>query len=179
MGELFNECKKLSLLLCHLFDLGLGIEGKSFLADLHKHVGNYKKNSSPIRLCYYPPVRNANLEELQLSCGEHSDYGSFTLLFQDDVGGLQVKNPSDEYIAATPIPGAIVMNVGDMLEIWSGGRFKSTKHRVVINNSTTRNRFSIPFFIHPDHDVTVTCVDGSQAFKSVNTLDHVKQKCAY
>ena len=88
--QLYGECQKLAFLLCHLFDVCLGIGERSFLAGQHENIGNYQMNSSTMRVNYYPPVRNANLADLQLSCSEHSDFGSFTLLFQDDKGGLQV-----------------------------------------------------------------------------------------
>ena len=68
------------------------------------------------------------------------------------------------------------MNIGDMLEIWSGGRFKSTKHRVVMHRDTKEARLSIPFFVHPDHHVEVSCLDGSQADKRVNMYEYIKKK---
>ncbi|MFT3956082.1 MAG: 2-oxoglutarate and iron-dependent oxygenase domain-containing protein [Piscinibacter sp.] len=98
--------------------------------------------------------------------GEHTDYGLLTLLWQDGVGGLQVKAGRDggagesEWIDAPPRPGSFVVNVGDMLDRMTGGRYRSVPHRVAINTSGT-DRLSIPFFFDPDFDTRVQPVPGS------------------
>jgi isopenicillin N synthase-like dioxygenase len=79
--------------------------------------------------------------------GEHTDYGLLTLLAQDRYGGLQVKTPGG-WIEAPPIEGALVCNIGDMLERLTGGRFKSTPHRV--RNVSGHDRLSFPLFFDPD-----------------------------
>lgn len=69
-----------------------------------------------LRLLHYPSVEAKKLQGGGSRAGEHSDYGSITLLFQDMVGGLEVKDPSSgEYIPARPVPGTLVVNVGDLL----------------------------------------------------------------
>jgi len=67
----------------------------------------------------------------QVRAGEHSDYGSITLLFQDSRGGLQVKSPNGHFVDATPIEGTVVVNAGDLLARWANDSIKSTIHRVV------------------------------------------------
>ncbi len=79
--------------------------------------------------------------------GEHTDYGLLTLLAQDDAGGLQVKTPRG-WIEAPPIAGSLVCNIGDMLDRWTGGEYRSTPHRV--RNTSGRARLSFPFFFDPD-----------------------------
>ena len=67
----------------------------------------------------------------QVRAGEHSDYGSITLLFQDEIGGLEVKSPKGTWVRATPIKDTIVVNAGDLMARWSNDLIKSTKHRVI------------------------------------------------
>jgi isopenicillin N synthase-like dioxygenase len=90
---------------------------------------------------------------------EHTDYGLLTLLAQDDAGGLEVKARAG-WRTAPPIPGALVCNIGDMLERLTGGRFVSTPHRVV--NRGDRSRLSFPFFYDPDFTARMTPVPGAR-----------------
>merc|ERR1712070_223402 len=100
------------------------------------------------RLLHYWPTENFNT---QIGVGEHTDYGLLTILKQDSVGGLQVLNAKDAtWVHATPIEGAFVVNLGDMLQRWTGNRFKSTVHRVV--NTSNTDRYSVPFFLEPNMD---------------------------
>lgn len=85
--------------------------------------------------------------------GEHTDYGLLTLLAQDRFGGLQVKTPGG-WIEAPPIEGALVCNIGDMLERLTGGRFSSTPHRV--RNVSGHDRLSFPLFFDPDFEAVMT-----------------------
>src|SRR5690606_15702374 len=78
--------------------------------------------------------------------GEHTDYGLLTLLAQDEHGGLQVKTPNG-WIDAPPIDGALVCNIGDMLDRLTGGLYRSTPHRV--RNVSGKSRLSFPFFFDP------------------------------
>ncbi|MCA8885540.1 MAG: 2-oxoglutarate and iron-dependent oxygenase domain-containing protein [Hyphomonadaceae bacterium] len=78
--------------------------------------------------------------------GEHTDYGLLTLLAQDEHGGLQVKTPNG-WIEAPPIEGALVCNIGDMLDRLTGGVYRSTPHRV--RNVSGKSRLSFPFFFDP------------------------------
>ena len=79
-----------------------------------------------------------------------------TLLWQDQVGGLQVRNRSGQWIAAPYMEGTFVVNIGDMLARWSNDLFVSTPHRVV--NASGRERYSIPMFYDPDFDTVVECL---------------------
>ena len=79
--------------------------------------------------------------------GEHTDYGLLTILLQDDAGGLEVKSRS-RWVAAPPVPGSFVCNIGDMLDRMTGGLYRSTPHRV--RNPAPRDRLSFPFFFDPN-----------------------------
>jgi isopenicillin N synthase-like dioxygenase len=84
--------------------------------------------------------------------GEHTDYGVLTILKQDDSGGLEVKS-SQAWIAAPPVAGSFVCNIGDMLDRMTGGLYRSTPHRV--RNASGRDRLSWPFFFDPNFHVEV------------------------
>ncbi|GLZ37349.1 2-oxoglutarate and iron-dependent oxygenase domain-containing protein [Actinokineospora sp. NBRC 105648] len=86
--------------------------------------------------------------------GEHTDYGLLTILKQDDHGGLEVRTPAG-WIDAEPIPDTFVCNIGDMLDRLTGGRYRSTPHRV---RPGGHNRLSWPFFLDPALDADVTPV---------------------
>jgi isopenicillin N synthase-like dioxygenase len=98
------------------------------------------------RLFHYPPAGDG------WGVGEHSDYGLLTLLLQDDVGGLEVRGP-DGWMDAPAIEGSFVCNLGDMLDRMTGGRYRSTPHRVV--NRSGRDRYSFPLFLDPGWDAAV------------------------
>ncbi len=100
------------------------------------------------RVFHYPATGPAGTDwSRSWGVGEHTDYGLLTLLAQDEWGGLQVKGPRG-WIEAPPIKGALVCNIGDMLERLTGGRFKSTPHRVM--NRSGHDRLSFPLFFDPD-----------------------------
>jgi isopenicillin N synthase-like dioxygenase len=105
------------------------------------------------RIFRYPPTPRS-----EWGVGEHTDYGLLTLLAQDQIGGLQVKSRGD-WVDVAPVSGALVCNIGDMLERLTGGRFVSTPHRVI--NRSDRVRLSFPFFYDPDFEAIMTPVPGS------------------
>lgn len=83
----------------------------------------------------------------------HKDFNLLTLLAHDPVGGLELRRRDGQWISADCPPGALVVNVGDMLELWSGGRLISTPHRVV--NRSGRARQSFPYFAVPRFDTAI------------------------
>jgi isopenicillin N synthase-like dioxygenase len=87
----------------------------------------------------------------------HTDYGGLTLLAQDNVGGLEVKALNGEWVKAVPMPGTIVVNVGDLMGRWTNDRFHSNSHRVV--NASGRERQSIAVFFDPHPDTVIDPAD--------------------
>ncbi|CAH1251835.1 Hypp9171 [Branchiostoma lanceolatum] len=85
----------------------------SFLA-MHSLIGT-RANITSLTTLHYPPVPE-HVSEGQLRCGEHTDYGSITLLFQDTVPGLEVLNRHGRYISAPPLPDTVVVNIGDLMQ---------------------------------------------------------------
>lgn len=106
---------------------------------------------------WYPP-QPPELGESQFGVSAHTDYGCITILAQDDTGGLQVQNRAGEWIAAPPIPGTYVINIGDLMARWTNDLFVSTPHRVV--NSSGRERQSIAVFYDPHPDTEVAALPG-------------------
>ncbi len=130
-------------------------------------------------ILHYPP-QPPDLGETQFGVGAHTDYGCLTLLWQDSVGGLQVRNRAGEWIAAPPVEDSYVVNVGDLLARWSNDRLVSTPHRVV--NSSGQERYSIAVFYDPDATAVVDPRDvgllpGDAAkYEPITAGEHIKAR---
>jgi isopenicillin N synthase-like dioxygenase len=126
--------------------------------------GYFAEPTTFLRLLHYPTQPK---EEGLFGSAPHTDYGFITLLAQDDVGGLEVKNKAGDWVPAPPVPDSFVMNVGDILARWSNDQFVSTPHRVI--NRSGRERYSQPFFFDPSMDATIealpVCVPQGSAPK--------------
>lgn len=109
-----------------------------------------------LRLLHYA-AEDSHPDEGVFACGAHSDYGMITLLLTDDHPGLQILSKDNHWIDAPPRPGALIVNLGDMLERWTNGLFRSTLHRVV-TQASQGERYSIPFFYEPNFDCVVECL---------------------
>lgn len=122
----------------------------SFNLD-EKFFDSYHSNMEhTLRLLHYPKLAQQPLPG-QLRAGEHTDYGSLTLLIQDDAGGLQVQGNDGKWYDGQPVPGAVVVNTGDMMNVWTNEHFRSTKHRVTFPpNAAERERYSIAYFVNPN-----------------------------
>lgn len=115
--------------------------------------GYFDKPTTFLRLLHYP---TQPAEEGLFGSAPHTDYGFITLLAQDDVGGLEVKNRAEEWVPAPPVADTFVMNVGDILARWSNDLFVSTPHRVI--NRSGRERYSQPFFFDPSMDSLIAAL---------------------
>ena len=101
------------------------------------------------RLLHYPS-QTGQVSRDVIGIGAHTDYGALTVLAQDDVGGLQVMNRDGYWVEAPPIPGAFVINIGDLIQRLTNDLYLANLHRVV--NVSGRERYSIPFFIDADFE---------------------------
>ena len=99
-----------------------------------------------LRLLHYPPTHND--DEQKFGVGPHVDAGCLVFLLQDDVGGLQVQNHAGDWIDAPPREDTFIVNIGEMLQLWTSHYFKATPHRVM--NHHDKFRISAPFFFEPN-----------------------------
>ncbi|OBY26116.1 isopenicillin N synthase family dioxygenase [Leisingera sp. JC1] len=109
------------------------------------------------RLLHYPP-QEGQIDESVMGIGAHTDYGSLTILAQDDVGGLQVMNRDGQWVEGPPIAGSFVINIGDLIQRLTNDLYLANLHRVV--NASGRERYSIPFFIDADADAVFQPLDS-------------------
>jgi len=130
------------------FALGAGLDADHFIRQCDRPVSRGS-------LQYYPP-QPADAAQDQFGVAPHTDFGMLTVLCQDEIGGLQLQLLSGEWVAVPPIPGTFVVNVGDLLERWSNGSYRSTLHRVI--NASGRERLSLVLAYDPNFE---TLVDAS------------------
>jgi len=108
-------------------------------------------HTSFLRLNYYPKCTAAAESDRPFGVGEHTDSGALTLLLQDDQPGLEVFRGGRWHLVE-PRQNALVVNIGDMIQVWSNDQYRAALHRVVTNPS--RDRYSVPFFLNPSYETT-------------------------
>ncbi|OJD30487.1 2og-fe oxygenase family [Diplodia corticola] len=187
MEAFHGMCKELHRGVMRAVALGMGLEDEGWFDEYTRRGDN------TLRLLHYPEVEKSVFEredgQVQVRAGEHSDYGSLTLLFQDDRGGLQVLSPKGTFVDATPIPDTIVVNAGDLLERWANDTIKSTKHRVVEpppkpgQESLEKYpaRYSVAYFCNPDFDKLIEAIpgtyeEGKQKYPGVLSGDYLAKR---
>ncbi|CEP16066.1 hypothetical protein [Parasitella parasitica] len=148
-----RNCHATALQILEAFAIALEIPEEKGGKEFFKKGHSYENSAEILRFLKYPRGGETDYKE-PVRAGAHSDYGSITLLFQKDVPGLEVQASRTEWISAPLIPGAIIVNVGDQMEMWTNGLFKSTKHRVTfLPEHNHLDRYSMPYFVHPKDDV--------------------------
>ncbi|KAH9480251.1 2-oxoglutarate-Fe(II) type oxidoreductase hxnY [Psilocybe cubensis] len=182
--EYYHRVLDVGKLLFPLFALALDLP-ENFFDD------KTTKPAAIMRLLHYPPQSPTSFETdpdgRQIGIGAHTEYDPrlinlhcFTILWQDRAGGLQVQNTAGKWVDAVPIPGTLVVNLGDQFARWTNDVFKSTLHRVI--NRSGVERYSIPLFFGTNYDVLLepihTCVSpGSPSkYEIVTAGEYVKSR---
>ena len=165
--------------LMRVFAVALGLPVSAFDAKIDKHF-------SSLVIYNYPEQRKRPTAG-QLRGGAHTDFGSLTIVHADWTipGGLQVYYENREWLDVPAVPGAFVVNIGDLMAQWTNNRWVSTLHRVANppwNQAGRSRRQSIVFFCSPNYDVLVECLptcrdaDGSARYPPVTAGDHHLEK---
>lgn len=157
--DYLQACNALSLWLLEAFCQGLGEHAE------HLHDAFGSDHTSFLRMNHYPlddlltEAEAADVADLgDMALHHHSDSGALTLLLQDQVGGLQVENEG-AWIDVEPLDGALVVNTGDMMQVWSNDKYHAALHRVVAR--TDRARYSLPYFFNPSYATAYEPLAGS------------------
>lgn len=129
----------------------------------------FRNPVTQMRLLHYPDQQGEIVD--MIGARAHKDFGVLTILLQDEVGGLEVLNSAGEWVVAPPIRDAFVVNLGLMILHLTNDRYQAAEHRVL--NRYGRERYSIPFFINPDYDATLTTLstfatDGGSKYQPVH-----------
>jgi len=150
------------------------------LPDAQYFVNTHDEEDHELRFIFYPPIDHP-LKPGQLRAGAHTDYGTITLVFQDQAGGLEVKLRSGEWVSVPYIPNTMVVNVGNLLQRWTNDQYCSNPHRVIppATGQSDRSRYSIAFFCHPNSQTEISCLPSCQSrenpprYPSVSAGDYI------
>ena len=149
LDNYFEHCTTVAMCLLEVLTANLGAPLETWKDDF------FPLHSSFLRLNYYPLGDPLALEKGEgalaadtgsMGVHHHTDAGALTLLLQDDVGGLQVLH-DNVWKTVPPVPGTLVVNIGDIVKVWSNDLYHAALHRVVA--SSRQDRYSVPFFYNP------------------------------
>ena len=153
----YNAMQDLAARIMRLFATALQLEPNFFDEYITTPI-------SALRALNYPPQDHAP-QPNQLRAGAHSDYGTLTILWpQDNSRGLQIQRPDNTWQEVAPIPGAFIINIGDLMARWTNNRWRSTLHRVAnpAQHDPTSRRQSIAYFHQPNWDAVIACLTDTQ-----------------
>ncbi|MEO6040323.1 MAG: 2-oxoglutarate and iron-dependent oxygenase domain-containing protein [Croceibacterium sp.] len=143
--------------------------------DEHFFDATVDKGNSVPRLLHYPPVSEA--AEGEIRAAPHEDINTITLLLGADEAGLELLAKDGQWKPVSPPPGALAVNIGDMLQRLTAGRLRSTTHRVVnpVGPAARRARYSMPFFLHfrPDYLIEPLTAGGEEP---ITAHDYLMQR---
>lgn len=141
--------------LCRALALSLDLP-EDYLDAAHRYP------ATSLTYNYYPPLDPETVGRTQWGISPHTDYGSCTLLSQDGLGGLEIRNARDQWIDVPPLPGAFVVNIADLFARWTNGLYRSSLHRASNFDCGGRARISLPLFFNPHPKARIECLPTCQ-----------------
>lgn len=143
----YGQCMALSLRLLAVIATNLGVDADVLAAEFGEAV-----HTSFLRLNFYPKSSLGGAREADgelFGVGEHTDAGALTILLQDEQPGLEVERDGRWHLVQ-PLGNALVVNIGDVVQVWSNDQYRAAPHRVPTNPAS--DRYSIPFFLNPSYE---------------------------
>lgn len=178
LAKLYRSFEDLSTILLKIFALGLDVHEDYFLKLIKRHFSILSSHN-------YPPITKVP-KEGQLRTGAHTDFGAITILaIKGSESGLEVLMPNKRWLGVKPPDGCLVVNLGDMMNRWTNGLWKSTLHRVTNPrslNSINSQRQTLGYFMHPDFDALIevipSCIARGTAakFAPIKAGEHIAEK---
>jgi len=177
--EYYKAMEKVAFALMRLFALALDLPENSFDAKIDKHM-------TTMSIANYPDLTQDPLPG-QLRCGAHTDFGAITILkAEDKPGGLEVLTRNGEWTLVPIVPGAFIINIGDMMARWTNDRWLSNMHRVANpprEKAIGSRRQSLVYFFHPNYDTVIECIpsckaDGVAKYPPITAREHLVSKIA-
>jgi isopenicillin N synthase-like dioxygenase len=170
----FKMCDATSKNFLKAIALGMDLDERFFLPY-------HDESDNQLRLLHYPPTNEAELKGGKAErIAAHTDFGTLTMLLQDECGGLQVEDPFNKgiFLPAPYIKNSLVVNTGDFLMRWSNDQLKSTLHRVTnppVDSETgiSKARYSIPFFVSANKDKVVDALEGTYSEENPKKYDPI------
>lgn len=151
--------------------IGDGIENKFYDSEFNNCHGY-------LRINYYSTPETMQEDQVLEGLGMHTDMSCITILYQDEIGGLQVRSNEGKWIDINPCEGTLVVNIGDMLQAWSNDKVRSSEHRVVLKHHV--KRFSLAFFWCFENEKVVSAPHevvgegNKRKYKPFMCLDYLK-----
>jgi isopenicillin N synthase-like dioxygenase len=174
----YQALENLGRTLMRLFAVALDVEERFFDDKIDRHFSTLPVN-------HYPEPDGEPLPN-QIRAGEHTDFGSLTILAVGQrAGGLQVRLRDGAWLDVTAEPGEFIVNIGDMMQRWTNDRWLSNVHRVVNPQAEQRSgsrRMSMGYFLHPNYDAEIACLptcagpDNPPRYAPVRAGDMMRQK---
>ena len=163
----YREMENLAKKIMEVFALALGLEAHYFNKFLKHPI-------SALRALNYPPTESVEKPDQQRA-GAHTDYGSLTILLPEPQSvGLQIFR-NGKWINIPSTDDCFIINIGDLMELWTSNRWVSTLHRVVAKSNQS-GRLSLAFFHQPNWDADIKPIFNEPSVKSVKSGPYLMKK---